>query len=299
MVAVVTARPGNKTGRPALAASGDSVLLVGKFGHVPASLPPLRRDRLHRIAYTRAVPATITTCQLTHVAREPIDIDEARRQHDRYEEALRTAGLEVRRLVPRDDLADCVFVEDTAVVFDEVAVLTRPGAASRRGEVDGVREALAHHRTLAVIEAPATLDGGDVLVLDREVFVGLTPRSTISGMQQLRSLLSPFGYNVRGVPVRGCLHLKSAVTRAGERTVVVNPSWIDPDNFGGWDVLAVDPREPFAANVLWLGERTIVAEDFPRTNDRLARIAGGLLPVPAGELAKAEGGVTCCSLLLR
>lgn len=233
------------------------------------------------------------------MAREPIDIDEARRQHERYEEALRAAGLEVRRLVPRDDLADCVFVEDTAVVYDEIAVLTRPGAASRRGEVDGVREALAHHRSLAMIEAPATLDGGDVLVLDRDVFVGLTPRSTISGVQQLRSVLAPFGYTVRGVPVRGCLHLKSAVTRAGERTLVLNPSWIDPGMFEGWETLAVDQREPFAANVLWLGSATIVAEDFPRTNDALARATGvPLLPVPAGELAKAEGGVTCCSLLI-
>lgn len=255
---------------------------------------------MHRMAYTRAVPATITTCQLTHVAREPIDIEEARRQHELYENALRTAGLEVRRLAPRDDLADCVFVEDTAVVFDEIAVLTRPGAASRRGEVDSVREALGHHRPLAVIEAPATLDGGDVLVLDRDVFVGLTPRSTISGMQQLRALLAPFGYNVRGVPVRGCLHLKSAVTRAGERTLVINPSWIDARNFDNWDVIVVDQREPFAGNVLWLGGRTIVAEDFPFTNEKLARVSGAsLLPVPAGELAKAEGGVTCCSLILR
>ena len=254
---------------------------------------------MHRIAYTRAVPATITSCQLTHVAREPIDIDVARRQHEQYEAALRSAGLDVRRLVPRDDLADCVFVEDTAVVFDEVAVLTRPGASSRRREVDGVREALAHHRTLSVIEAPATLDGGDVLVLDRDVFVGLTPRSTISGVQQLRALLAPFGYTVSGVPVRGCLHLKSAVTRAGERTLVLNPSWVDPALFEGWETIPVDQREPFAANVLWLGEQTIVAEDFARTNEVLARIPGAaLLPVPASELAKAEGGVTCCSLLV-
>ncbi|HEX6944167.1 MAG TPA: arginine deiminase-related protein, partial [Gemmatimonadaceae bacterium] len=218
------------------------------------------------IAFTRAVPSSITRCALTHLSREPIDIDVARAQHDQYEGALRAAGVDVTRLPDRDDLPDAVFVEDTAVVFDEIAVLTRPGMESRRAEVESVREALGAHRPLATIEAPATLDGGDVLVLDRDVLVGLTPRSNILGIQQLRALLAPFGYEVRAAPVRGCLHLKSAVTRAGSRTLVANPSWVDPALMPGWDVIPVDAREPHAANVLWLGSTTIVAEGFERTN---------------------------------
>ena len=252
------------------------------------------------IAYTRAVPSTIVGCELTHLTREPIDLEVAREQHAQYEGALRQAGLEVTRLPSRDNCPDSVFVEDTAVVVDEIAVMTRPGAAKRREEVDSVRGVLSTRRTIAEMEAPATLDGGDVLVLDRDVLVGLTPRSNLSGVQQLRALLEPFGYSVRGVPVRGCLHLKSAVTRAGERTLVANPSWVDPALLPGWDVIPVDAREPFAGNVLWLGDTTIVAEAFERTNAVLAReIDSRLLPVPAGELAKAEGGVTCCSIVLR
>ena len=252
------------------------------------------------IAFTRAVPSSITRCELTHLSREPIDIDVARAQHDRYESALRDAGVDVTRLPDSDDLPDAVFVEDTAVVFDEIAVLTRPGMESRRAEVESVREALAAYRPLATIEAPATLDGGDVLVLDRDVLVGLTPRSNILGVQRLRAFLAPFGYEVRGVPVRGCLHLKSAVTRAGTRTLVANPSWIDPALMPGWDVVPVDAREPHAANVLWLGSTTIVAEQFERTNAAVARATDSqLVAVPASELAKAEGGVTCCSILLR
>ena len=251
------------------------------------------------IAFTRAVPSSITRCELTHLTREPIDVALARAQHEQYESALRAAGAEVTRLPERDDLPDAVFVEDTAVVLDEVAVLTRPGAESRRSEVDSVREALAAHRTIAEIDAPATLDGGDVLVLDRDVLVGLTPRSTILGVQRLRAILAPFGYDVRAVPVRGCLHLKSAVTRAGTRTLVVNPSWVDPALLPGWDVVPVDAREPHAANVLWLGGTTIAAEAHERTNVLLARATDSeLVPVPASELAKAEGGVTCCSLLV-
>ena len=253
-----------------------------------------------RIALTRPVPSTIVVgCELTHLTREAIDFDLACRQHERYEDALREAGLDVRRLPSRDDLPDSVFVEDTAVVLDEVAVLTRPGAKSRRAEVESVREALGAFRRVMTIDEPGTLDGGDVLVLEREVLVGMTPRTNLTGLEQLRAQLAPFGYEVRGAPVRGCLHLKSAVTRAGPGTLVANPSWVDPALFTGWEVVPVDSREPFAGNVLWLGDTTIVAEAFERTNSMLARsVDSRLVTVPATELAKAEGGVTCCSLIV-
>ena len=251
------------------------------------------------IAFTREVASTIQRCELTHVAREPIDVARAREQHEVYEGALRDAGLDVRKLPPRDDLPDSVFVEDTAVVLDEVAVITRPGAECRRDETESVRGPLAEWRPIATIEAPGTLDGGDVLVLDHEVLVGLTPRTNLTGMQQLRAILAPFGYEVRAVPVRGCLHLKTAITRAGSKTVIANPSFVDPALVPGWDVVTVDTREPFAGNVLWLGATTIVAQAFERTNAALARQTDSkLVPVPASELAKAEGGVTCCSLIL-
>lgn len=253
-----------------------------------------------KIAYTRGVPAGIARCELTHLSRTPIDVGVAQQQHEQYEAAIRQAGLEVRRLTQRDDLGDSVFVEDTAVVLDELAVITRPGASSRRREVDSVRQALEELRPIVTIAAPATLDGGDVLVLDREVLVGLTPRTNVAGIEQLRAALAPSGYDVRGVPVQGCLHLKSAVTRAGDKTLVANPSWVDVSPFRDWEVVPVDADEPFAANVLWLGETMIVAEEFERTNSALARAVGHrLLPVPASELAKAEGGVTCCSLIVK
>lgn len=252
------------------------------------------------IAFTRAVPTTISGCELTHLTREPIDHAVAVTQHGQYEDALRDAGISVTRIAAHDHCPDSVFVEDTAIVLDDIAVLTRPGAEKRRLEVESVREVLATHRPIASIEAPATLDGGDVLVLGKDVYVGLTARSSLSGMQQLRALLAPLGYTVRGVPVRGCLHLKSAVTRAGERLLLTNPAWVDPALFDGWESMPVDLREPHAANVLWLGGTTIVAEAFPRTNSALERATESrIVPVPASELAKAEGGVTCCSLLLR
>lgn len=252
------------------------------------------------IAITRQVPASIADCELTHLARRPISVARAREEHDRYEQALREAGIDVRRLPLRDDLPDSVFVEDTAIVLDEVAVIARPGAASRRPEVDGVRDILATLRPIAEIVEPATLDGGDVLVLDQDVLVGVTGRTNHAGVAQLEAILSPFGYRVRGVPVRGCLHLKSAVTRAGPDVVIANPDWIDVSELAGWPVVEVHPSEPQAANVLWVGAVTLVAEAFPRTNGRLANAVGlPLVNVPAGELALAEGGLTCGSLLVR
>jgi dimethylargininase len=251
------------------------------------------------LAFTREVPESIVRCELTHVPAEPIDVARARGEHALYEGVLAACGFAVRRLPPAPDHPDSVFVEDTAVVLDEVAVMTRPGAPSRRGEVRSVRPALAPFRPLRSIDAPGTLDGGDVLVLDREVVIGISGRTNAAGAAQFASMVAPLGYRVRTLAVTACLHLKSAVTRAGERTLVLNPTWIDAACFPDWDIIRTDPGEPFAANVLWMGDVTVAAAAFPRTADRLRERGLRVNPVPAFELARAEGGLTCCSLLVR
>lgn len=251
------------------------------------------------LALTREVPESIVHCELTHLTRVPISVLRARAEHAAYEQALADLGLEVRRLPPLADHPDSVFVEDTAVVFDEGAVVTRPGAPSRRAEVASVREALASWREVREIEGPGTIDGGDVLVLDRDVVVGLTARTTAAGAEALARLVAPWGYRVRTLPVTGCLHLKTAVTRAGARTVVLNPAWVDAAAFPGWQVVEVDPAEPFGANVLWHDGTVICAEHLLRTATRLEGAGSRVRLVPAGELARAEGGVTCCSLIVR
>jgi len=252
-----------------------------------------------RVAITRPVPASVAQGELTHVERTPIDVAVARAEHAAYERALAAHGYELRRLAPADDQPDSVFVEDAAVVVDEVAVITRPGAESRRAETAAVAEALGALRPLAAIEAPGTLDGGDVLRLGRTLYVGVGARTNESGVAQLRATLAPFGYEVRAVAFRGALHLKTAATAVGPRTVLVNPAWVDVAVFeGAWRV-EVDPAEPFAANALLLHDGAVIhADAFPRTRERLELSGVRVVPVPAGELAKAEGGVTCCSLLL-
>jgi dimethylargininase len=256
------------------------------------------------LALTRAVPPSIDKCELTHLQREPIDHARAVREHAAYEDALRQAGCRIVRLPDLPAHPDSVFVEDTAMVFDGVAVIARPGAASRRGEVESTAKALEAYRRLAWIEAPATLDGGDVLVTPGRVFVGVGGRSSGEGARQLATILAPHDIDVVSVPVTACLHLKSAVTALPPEPVrnaarlLINPAWIDPSHFSPhFDLIDVDPSEPEAANVLTVGERVICADAHLKTRRRLETAGIPTVAVPASELAKAEGGVTCGSII--
>jgi dimethylargininase len=251
-----------------------------------------------KMALTREVSASIARCELTHLARTPIDLDAARAQHAAYERALADAGYRVERLPASDDLPDSVFIEDIAVVVDELAVITNPGAAARRREIPAVADALRRYRTLVAIEAPGTLDGGDVLIVGRRVFVGISSRTNRDGVAQLRTALAPHGYTIDEVTVSGCLHLKSAVTAAADNVIVVNPAWIPRNAFAGFERIDIDPREPMAANVVRLADRLVAAAAFPRTAERLAARGHRVVTVDASELAKAEGAVTCCSVLI-
>ncbi|HEV2146887.1 MAG TPA: N(G),N(G)-dimethylarginine dimethylaminohydrolase [Longimicrobiaceae bacterium] len=250
------------------------------------------------IALTHAVPPSITHCELTHLGREAIDVARATEQHHRYEEALRELGCTVERLPPTPDLPDSVFVEDTAVVLPELAIIARPGAESRRAEVAAVAEALRPYRTLACIESPGTLDGGDVLCVGSRVYVGESDRTNAEGIRQLGDVVSAFGYVVQPVTLSGCLHLKTAVTQVARNTLLLNPDWIDVGVFDGLDRIEVHPAEPFAANALRVGAVLLHPAAFPRTRQRLEKRGFAVRTVEADELAKAEAGLTCCSILV-
>lgn len=249
-------------------------------------------------ALTRPVPTSLDKCELTHVERAPIDLARARIQHAAYEHALDQLGYVVESVQAATHMPDSVFIEDTAVVFDELAVIARPGVPSRQGETDAVAAALARYRRLAAISAPATLDGGDVLRVGRSVYVGISGRTNGEGVRQLASLVQPYGYRVHGIETRGCLHLKSAVTTAADDLLVLNPAWVDVRQFAGLTWIDVDPTEPFAANVLCAGDTVLCAADAPRTRARLENYGVTVRTIDMSELAKAEGALTCCSLLL-
>jgi dimethylargininase len=249
-------------------------------------------------AIVRDVGDALTGCELSFVERRPIDLALARRQHAAYVAALEAAGCEIRHAPSLPDMADAVFVEDTVVVVDELAVLARPGAESRRDEVASMAETLRPLRPLAWIEAPGTIDGGDVLRIGRTVYVGQSARTNPSGLEQLRALLAPHGYSVEGVRTRGCLHLKSAVTAVADDTVLVNADWLVDDPFSGYRRIEIDPGEEHAANALRAGAVVLYPASFPRTAERLRAAGIELCPLDLSELQKAEGATTCCSVLL-
>lgn len=242
------------------------------------------------VAITRALSPRFAECELSFLEREPMDLALAETQHARYEAVLTSLGYTIVRADPAPEHPDAVFIEDTAIVLDRFAILTRPGARSRRGETAGIARALAPYRTLHAIEPPATLDGGDVLRVGDTLYVGLSARTNEAALAQLSDL----GCNVVAVPFRGCLHLKSAVTALDARTLLLNPGWVEP--FDDFDV--VETVEPHAANVLCAGGSIVMSESWPRTRARVEARGFRVIPVPMSEIEKAEGGVTCCSLLV-
>ncbi len=251
------------------------------------------------VAITRQVSPAINQCELTHLERQPIDLQRAQSQHHEYEEALHSMGVEVVSLPPLLDLPDSVFVEDAAIVLDECGIIARPGADSRKAETEFIAQILSPYRKLFHILSPATVDGGDVLVVGKTMFVGISSRSNQAAIEQMQAILNPWGYEVRGVVVSGCLHLKSAVTQVGKHVLLVNPAWIKNDDFPGMEFIEVDPSEPYAANAVLIRDQVIYPSAFPRTRKRLESTGVKLVVVDASELAKAEGAVTCCSIIFK
>lgn len=249
------------------------------------------------IALVRPTSRRLADGQLTHLARTAVDIDLAERQWDAYCQELVTWGFELAAVERDDDLPDSVYVEDAVVVFDDLAVLTSPGAATRRGETDAVRATLQSLRLeTAALTLPGTLDGGDVLKIGRTVYVGQGGRTNADGIHQLRSLLTPRGWTVVAVPVTRVLHLKSAVTALPDGTVIGHPDDVDvPSVFERFL-----PVPEHGAAVVVLGDDTVLmAASVPRSIALVRSLGYRVVTVDISEFEKLEGCVTCLSVRLR
>jgi dimethylargininase len=248
-------------------------------------------------AITREVSPAIVHCELSFIDRQPIDLVRARQQHQAYEVLLAKLGARVISLPPEPDLPDSMFVEDPAIVLDEIAVILPLGTETRRREAPSLAQELLKYRKLEYVQLPGTLEGGDVLRIGRKLFVGLSKRSNAEGIRQLEEIVKPHGYEVISVPVTGCLHLKSAVTCIADNTLLANRAWFDSAPFAGFDWIDVDPAEPHAANALALGGTIIFPASFPRTRGRIGSLDYRVTLLDISELQKAEAGLTCSSLL--
>ena len=249
---------------------------------------------MSRRAFTRAVSPRIAECQLTHLDRVPIDPSKAAAQHSAYEQALADAGYEILRLPELADAPDAVFVEDTAILLDGHAIITRPGAPSRIGETDSTAKGLGDHFDLHRIET-GHLDGGDVLRVGRRLYVSLSTRTDRAGAESLAAIARPLGHEVVPAETGACLHLKTGATFAGDGILLYDPQTIDPAQFTRVESLAVE--EPAAANCVRLSGRLILAAGAPRTADKLRRRGFTVVEVDVSELHKAEAGFTCMSMI--
>lgn len=247
-------------------------------------------------AFTRAVSPRLAECQLTHLGRVPIDAARATTQHAAYEQTLRDSGFEVIRLPDLPDDPDAVFVEDTALLLGDDAILTRPGAASRAGEVESTAAGLAAHFALHRIKH-GHVDGGDVLRIGRRLYVGLSTRTDLAGIDALAAIAQPLGFDVRRANLRDCLHLKSGATFAGRGVLLYNPQAVDPAQFADVEPLATGPSEPAAANCVSANGRLILPASNPHTAAMLRARGFTVVEVDVSELQKAEAGVTCMSLI--
>jgi dimethylargininase len=248
-------------------------------------------------AITREVNAGIGNCELTFLPRVRINADLALQQHQQYQSVLSSVGCEIVTVPTESGLADSVFIEDTAIILDEIAVMCLPGPESRRAEVAGVGDVLQQYRTLASIQLPGTLDGGDLLRIGKVIYAGLSSRSNKSGIEQLRSIVADYGYCVETVETTKCLHLKSAVSKVAPDSLLINPDWISRSAFGNCELIDVDKEESHAANALCVGRSVIYPSSFPRTREKLVRRGINVTTIDLSELQKAEGAVTCCSLI--
>jgi dimethylargininase len=248
-------------------------------------------------AITRAVSSALVNCELSFIDRKPIDLEKARSQHHNYELLLEKLGANVVSLPEDPELPDSMFVEDPAIVLDEVAIICTPGTETRRKEAPSIAAALEKYRKLAHIKLPGTLEGGDVLRVGKQIFVGITRRSNPEGIRQLGVIVAVHGYELTAVPVTGCLHLKSAVTYLGGNTLLGNRSWFDWKRLPGFEWIDVDPSESHAGNALQIGNSVIFPASFPHTAKMIQDKGFQLELLDIAELQKAESGLTCSSLL--
>ena len=241
--------------------------------------------------------AALAGCELTFLEREAIDIGRAQRQHEAYTEALRALGVDVHVLQVNERGPDGVFVEDVAVILDEVAVITTMGTPSRRGEIAAMRQAIAQVRETTSMALPATLEGGDVLRVGRTLFVGQTSRTNREGAAAFQAVARPLGYTVVSVEVPGCLHLKTCITALDDETCLVNRQWLDVTPFAGFALVDVAPGEPWGANVVRLPLGLLMNAAYPETATRVRALGHDVRLVDISEFGKAEAGLTCMSLL--
>lgn len=248
-------------------------------------------------AFVREPSPDIDQCELTCMERTTINPELVADQHKSFVNLLKKLNVKTTILPHEEGLPDGMFMQDPALVLDEVAILCRLGVESRRKETLSLKPLLKELRPIMEMTAPGMMEGGDIQVAGKNIFVGISTRTNAEGVAQLKSIVEPLGYFVRIIEVKGCLHLGTGATYLGKNTFLINPDWIDAKALGSFKIILIDASEPFAANALRVGENLIYSEDSPKTRALMEAHGFIVHSTPMSEIAKAEGGVTCLALL--
>jgi dimethylargininase len=232
----------------------------------------------------------------TAVNEEPPKYELLFTQHEAYVAALKSIGLEVILLDALPDHPDAYFVEDTAVVASNVAVITNPGADARRGEEETIAPVLARYRKTEKIQPPGTVDGGDVLQVDNHFFIGISERTNHEGAGQLSHILKSYGYTYTTVTVGEGLHFKSSVNYVGQNTLLVTDDFAGNNQLKGYDTIVVDSVESYAANSLFINDHILIPRGYSDTRKKLEVLGSKIIELDTSEVRKMDGGLTCMSL---
>lgn len=239
----------------------------------------------------------LAECQLTYMDRIPIDPILALEQHKAYVKALEKMGVDVEILQINEQCPDGVFVEDPVIVLDEIAIITSMGNPARRGEIPAIKEYVSGIRPIREVHSPAKLEGGDILRIGKRIFIGLSSRTDLAGIEALKNITNHYDYEIVPVRVTGSLHLKTAVTALDDHTVLINPLWLDTSLFKDFQLVPVPTEEPWGANILRLPQGLIANVAYPGTCHLIASLGYHLETVDISEFGKAEAGLTCMSVV--
>jgi dimethylargininase len=248
-------------------------------------------------AIVRKPSRNLSKGELTFLSRKKLDFEKAAKQHQAYCDALKELGARVITLDAVNSLPDSVFVEDTALVLDEIAVIVSIGAKSRIREVGLMEATLSKFRSASRIKPPARIDGGDILRVGKKLFVGNSTRTNKKGIRALHKFVNPFGYEVIRLKIDGSLHLKTGCTALDDRTILINPDWVDATAFRNFEQIEVAKSEPFAANILRIGKTICLHSGFENTKKIVEDRGYKIKEIDISEFLKAEAGLTCMSLI--
>jgi dimethylargininase len=251
------------------------------------------------IILTRTPSNSLAQAQLTHLARVPINYELAKIQHQRYCTTLSQLVSDIQVLPALTEFPDSVFVEDVFISLPDVSILCRPGAKSRLGEVDAISTHVPNDRPAVRLESPARIDGGDVLVIGKKIFIGQSSRTNSVAIKVITEIVTPFGYSVTAVKVLGALHLKTAVTALSDDLLVMNSRWINTSVFSDWRRLCVADSEPFAGNILKIANTIFVQSTHIDTANAISAAGFQVQLIDISEFAKAEAGLTCMSVIIQ